>query len=210
MMQDKIKIEKLSDQVFYSHTNHKCDQPILGAIVGSSAVLMVDAGGHEEYLRQFLNFLKERNAPENVLLVLTHWHWDHVFGLAGYGNQIIAHSLTFARLNLLKQMALNSTDEKCWEKLGSQEEAHSYLLDLARCHVAWRDYGHIPLPDVLFDDSLEIDLGGVRCRIERVGGDHSEDSCVVRALDSEVVFLGDACIEVGGRRRDIRANDFLT
>jgi glyoxylase-like metal-dependent hydrolase (beta-lactamase superfamily II) len=40
---------------------------------------------------------------------------------------------------------------------------------------------------------MVIDLGGVTCQVDHVGGDHSADSCVVFVPEEKVLFMGD-CI----------------
>ncbi|MFP3339793.1 hypothetical protein R0J91_17575, partial [Micrococcus sp. SIMBA_131] len=38
---------------------------------------------------------------------------------------------------------------------------------------------------------LEIDLGGVTCVLQHVGGDHAADSVVVYIKEEKILFLGD-------------------
>ena len=47
------------------------------------------------------------------------------------------------------------------------------------------------LPQVVFDDQLELDLGGVHVAVEHVGGDHAADSCVFHVVEDELIVLGD-------------------
>jgi glyoxylase-like metal-dependent hydrolase (beta-lactamase superfamily II) len=47
-------------------------------------------------------------------------------------------------------------------------------------------------PTVSFRQQLEIDLGGVSCSVEHVGGDHSSDSALVHVRGRKVLFVGDA------------------
>jgi glyoxylase-like metal-dependent hydrolase (beta-lactamase superfamily II) len=45
--------------------------------------------------------------------------------------------------------------------------------------------------DIVFEESLMLDLGGVTCRLIHVGGDHSADSVVALVEPDGVLFLGD-------------------
>ena len=45
--------------------------------------------------------------------------------------------------------------------------------------------------DIIFDDRIEIDLGGVTVCVRHVGGDHSADSSVMYVDPDRVLFLGD-------------------
>jgi glyoxylase-like metal-dependent hydrolase (beta-lactamase superfamily II) len=45
--------------------------------------------------------------------------------------------------------------------------------------------------DVVFDDHLDFDLGGVTVHVRHVGGDHASDSCVMHVEPDGLLFLGD-------------------
>jgi glyoxylase-like metal-dependent hydrolase (beta-lactamase superfamily II) len=57
----------------------------------------------------------------------------------------------------------------------------------------------IALPEIVFDDGVEVDLEGVTGQMIHVGGDHSPDSSVVFIPEERVVFLGD-CLYSGSVR----------
>lgn len=46
--------------------------------------------------------------------------------------------------------------------------------------------------DMGFEKKLKLDLGGVKCIIEHIGGDHSDDSSLVYVENEKIMFLGDA------------------
>ena len=49
------------------------------------------------------------------------------------------------------------------------------------------------MPEITFDNRLEIDLGGVTCIVQYVGGDHAPDSVIVYIKEEKILFLAD-CI----------------
>jgi glyoxylase-like metal-dependent hydrolase (beta-lactamase superfamily II) len=49
--------------------------------------------------------------------------------------------------------------------------------------------------DIIFKESLEINLGGIHCIIDNIGGCHSEDSTIVYIPDEKTIFLGDCICE---------------
>src|SRR5690606_22010384 len=51
----------------------------------------------------------------------------------------------------------------------------------------------ITLPDITLENRAEIDLGGVTCIVQHVGGDHAADSVIVYIKEEKILFLGD-CI----------------
>jgi glyoxylase-like metal-dependent hydrolase (beta-lactamase superfamily II) len=49
--------------------------------------------------------------------------------------------------------------------------------------------------DVVFQDGLDIELGGVTVRVRHVGGDHCAESSVMHVEPDRVLFLGDSMYE---------------
>lgn len=46
-------------------------------------------------------------------------------------------------------------------------------------------------PDVIFENTLTIDLGNKVCILESIKGTHTDDSTIIYIPDEKVVFLGD-------------------
>ncbi|NQX59984.1 MBL fold metallo-hydrolase [Paenibacillus qinlingensis] len=183
------QIERISKHIWIQHADHKTDRPILAAIVGDKRTLLLDAGNSPAHAAQFREELTRHNIRLPDLLVLTHWHWDHTFGMSEWKLPAIANHQTATRLGQLK--GLIWTDETLNELIrgGIINEASARHIQL--------EYGnnrdlHIIEPDVIFHDRLTIDLGGVLCELEHVGGDHAEDSCLLYVKEDKTLFLGDA------------------
>jgi glyoxylase-like metal-dependent hydrolase (beta-lactamase superfamily II) len=47
------------------------------------------------------------------------------------------------------------------------------------------------VPDVVFDSTLTLQFGQMRLELEHVGGQHAEDSIVVKVPQAQIMFLGD-------------------
>ena len=52
--------------------------------------------------------------------------------------------------------------------------------------------------DTLFEEGLDLELGGVTVRVRHVGGDHAADSTVIYVEHDRLLFLGDALYESTG------------
>ena len=61
---------------------------------------------------------------------------------------------------------------------------------------------------LIYEESLELRLGGVTCQIAHVGGDHATDSSVMYVLPDRVLFLGDCLYDAiyTPKRHYTRAN----
>jgi glyoxylase-like metal-dependent hydrolase (beta-lactamase superfamily II) len=125
-------------------------------------------------------------------VVYTHSHWDHVFGGAELDGHVIAHALTAEKL-----IELAARD---WSDEGLDQR-------VAAGHASPQNAAHIkeelPSPrtvtvaraDIVFQDRLDIELGGVSVRVRHVGGDHAPDSTVMYVEPDRLLFLGDCLYE---------------
>ncbi|WP_158587527.1 MBL fold metallo-hydrolase [Neobacillus notoginsengisoli] len=185
----KQKLKQLSKHVRYLPADHETDRPVLGAVIGNDYTLIVDAGNSPAHAELFLNELKEIKAPESRLLVLTHWHWDHIFGMKKMNLPAIAHTKTKKYIEKLK--GLQWTDEALDERVRTGVEIEFCAEMIKKEFGERRNEIEIVSPVITFENSLAIDLGGVRVRLQHVGGDHADDSIVVFVEKDKVLFLGD-------------------
>ncbi|QWU15288.1 Glyoxylase, beta-lactamase superfamily II [Paenibacillus sophorae] len=181
--------QQISPHVFIMHAEHETDRPILAAIAGERRTLLMDAGNSPAHAELFRRELKRRGVRMPEILALTHWHWDHTFGMQVWNLPVVAHAET--------SRALTSLSGLDW--------SDGCLLDLIRQGTIneesaadiWKEFGgnrdiRIVEPDILFQGRISFDLGGVVCEMIHVGGDHSADSCILHVREDRVLFLGDA------------------
>ncbi|WP_436376171.1 MBL fold metallo-hydrolase [Cytobacillus sp. BC1816] len=180
---------KIRHRFWYQTPVSETDRPILGAVVGDRMTLMIDSGNSKAHAQLFLSELEKQGIPSPRMVVLTHWHWDHIFGLSALDIPSIASRLTKAEIE--KLIPFQWTDDALDERVESGVEIEFCASAIKK------EYGNdrrikIKLPDITFEKKLEIDLGGVACQLQQVGGDHSPDSVVVYIKEEKILFLGDA------------------
>ena len=76
-----MKLYRLTERIWVYPYEETRDRPNLSYIRGDRWSLAVDAGHSEEHTRAFYRALEEAGLPLPALTVLTHWHWDHTFGM---------------------------------------------------------------------------------------------------------------------------------
>ncbi|MFD9443918.1 MBL fold metallo-hydrolase [Streptomyces sp. NPDC060006] len=140
-----------------------------GLVVGSERSVLVDTAATETRARH-LRAQTARIAPTGPdYVVNTHFHGDHTFGNGQFapGAVVVAHEGTRA----------------------DSAEAGLGLRDLWP-HVDW---GHTPLvlPDLTFDGSLTLRLGGLRVELLHIGPAHTADDVVAWIPERSVLFTGD-------------------
>ncbi|MBO9600779.1 MAG: MBL fold metallo-hydrolase [Cohnella sp.] len=183
-------LEQLSTRIWYHTPVSETDRPILCVVAGDNKSLMIDAGNSEAHARSFLGELAARNIRQPSIVALTHWHWDHIFGLSALNMTSIAS--VYTKAEMAKLLPFEWTDEALDRRVREGVEIEFCANAIKREYGASRNIA-VKLPDITFERRLEIDLGGVTCILQHVGGDHAADSIVVYIKEEKILFLGD-CI----------------
>ncbi|KAB7707074.1 MBL fold metallo-hydrolase [Bacillus aerolatus] len=180
-------LKRISNRLFYLPPYQETDRPILAAITGEEKTLLIDAGNSSSHAKLFLDQLEERNIKGD-LLVLTHWHWDHVFGMREIQAPIIAHDETYNKIKELQEL---SWEDKELDQRVKEGIEIPFCADAIKKELGNERDIFLPDPDLTFETRMKVNLGGVTCLIEHVGGDHSHDSSIVYIQEEKALFLGD-------------------
>ncbi|WP_204591234.1 MBL fold metallo-hydrolase [Chryseomicrobium aureum] len=184
-------IHKLGERFWYISAISLTDRPILGMVTGTEKTLLIDAGNSEEHVTYFIQELNKRDVPNPDVVVLTHWHWDHILGLSALRDTVsLASKQTAAEMK--KLLPYSWSDEAIDERVREGVEIEFCAKAIKEEYKDHRDI-KVTLPDSTIDKKAEIYLGGVTCIVQHVGGDHAEDSVVVYIPEEKILFLGD-CI----------------
>jgi glyoxylase-like metal-dependent hydrolase (beta-lactamase superfamily II) len=168
------------------------DRPSLCAVVGKRWTIWLDAGSSAARAREFAALLADQGVGRPSHVVLTHSHWDHVFGAAELEAHVVAHELTSGYLEELA--ATDWSDEALDRRVAagevSQEHANNVKAELPSPREV-----RIASADIVFKESLRFELDGVSVQVCHVGGDHADDSTVMYVEPDRVLFLGDCLYE---------------
>jgi len=182
-------IEKMGERFWYITPISETDRPILGMVVGDRKTLMIDAGNSESHANYFTGELSKQGVTNPDLVVLTHWHWDHIFGLSALTHTVsISHKET--KQEMEKLIPYSWTDEALDERVKAGMEIEFCATAIKKEFTEHRDIT-ITLPHVTFENRLEIDLGGVTCVVQHVGGIHASDAVIVYIKEEKILFVGD-------------------
>ncbi|MCP3738120.1 MBL fold metallo-hydrolase [Rossellomorea sp. BNER] len=181
------KLKQISNNIFYLPSYQETDRPILAAIVGEERTLLIDAGNSSSHAKLFQDQLEEHNISGDWL-VLTHWHWDHIFGMSEVQLPIIAHSMTHDKIKELQEL---SWEDRFLDQRVKEGIEIPFCADAIKKELGSQRDIFLPNPDLIFETRIEVNLGGRTCVIEHVGGDHSHDSSIIYIPEDKVLFLGD-------------------
>ena len=185
-------LQQLSPNIYYMPHDHGTDRPALGLIVGTRQVLMIDAGNSTAHAEAFFKACGDMGLPRPSLLALTHWHWDHVFGADFLSLPTIAHAATQDKL---REMAAYTWDDESLDARVRAGLETPFCAENIKKEFGERRGIRIRLADILFDTHLTVSLGGRRCEIFHLGGEHSPDCSVAYCPEERVMFLGDGLCE---------------
>ncbi|WP_217592052.1 MBL fold metallo-hydrolase [Cohnella sp. GbtcB17] len=203
-------IEQIGKHFWYMTPVSETDRPVLGMVVGRNKTLMIDAGNSEKHVRRFLSELRKREVPSPDFVALTHSHWDHIFGLSTLTYAVSVASQA-TRKKIEKLLPLSWSDEALEERVKDGTEIRFCVEAIQKEFAGQIDRDiRITLPNMGFENRLEIDLGGVSCMLERVGGSHASDSVVVYVKEEKILFLGD-CIyaDIYAKNRNYKIDETL-
>jgi glyoxylase-like metal-dependent hydrolase (beta-lactamase superfamily II) len=144
----------------------------LGLIVGSQRTLLVDTGSTPAQGRALRASLAAVTDLPVMAVVVTHWHYDHAFGLAAFADiPRIAHESVRLRLSSAEAAA-----------------------DAERLRVDPHELGQ---PNVEIAVATALDLGDRRVEIAHLGRGHTDGDLLVVVPDADVLFAGDLLESAG-------------
>jgi len=151
--------------------------PNVGAIEGEDFIVAFEARATPVAASDWLKKLREHTDKPIKYLVLSHYHAVRVLGASAFeAESIIAHENT--------RLLINERGEEDWAS------------EYGRMPRLFRDPDSIPgltHPDIVFNDRLEIELGGDRGMLvlEHCGRGHTAGDIVAWLPKHKILFAGD-------------------
>ena len=184
-----MELKKFSERIYYLPAEERTDRPILGYIRGGKYSLAVDAGNSSDHVEKFYRELKASGLRLPDFTIISHWHWDHSFGMHAVSGKTIASYLTNEKLAEVKNWRW--TDEAMSKRLNTGEDIE--MCDWCiRLEYPDRSKIKVVTASIEFTGAVTIDLGGIRCEIREFVSTHSSDSVLVHIPEERIVFIGDA------------------
>jgi glyoxylase-like metal-dependent hydrolase (beta-lactamase superfamily II) len=144
----------------------------LGLVLGSERALLIDTGSSPAQGRVVRESVASLTQLPLAAVVVTHWHYDHAFGLAAFADlETIAH-------------------ESVRDRLGSP----AATAEATRLGV---DPADLVRPNREIVVAAALDLGGRRVEVAHLGRGHTDGDLVVVVPDADLVFAGDLIESAG-------------
>ena len=177
----KMKLNRLAERIWVYPFEVERDRPNLSYIRGDNWSLAVDAGHSEDHVREFYAALEEAGLPLPKLTVLTHWHWDHTFGMHA------VHGLTLA----------NERTNRYLEDFRERLEKEGPGFFLAMDASIRKEYENgkrvvVTPADLVFRGEMRLNPGGCPIRIFQAEAPHTDDCTLIDVPGEKVLILGDS------------------
>lgn len=186
----ELQLTKLTEHIwlFPHDPDPNAIQSSIGVIATHNQSLLIDAGNSPCPVRKVKTEMVRCNLPPVTRIIYSHHHWDHIYGASEFNVPVTAHTLC--------KDILEEESKKPWgiEYLNEEIRRNPKLAEgYGACARAIEDWGtfRIIVPEDVFEKTGSIRLDGLAIELEHVGGQHAEDSIVVKIPQDGVMFLGD-------------------
>lgn len=178
-------LEKLTDKIYYDPHQPEVDRPMLAYLKGSRISLAIDAGYSDNHVNDFYELLNQSGLKKPDFTAITHWHYDHTFGM----HHIQGVSIACCRTNkFLRREQQKAVDLHYIEKL---KMADPYF----KKEYHNKQSLNIVLSDIEFRGEIIVNLGELTAKIFQTESPHSEDTVCIYVPEEKVLFLGDSTSE---------------
>jgi glyoxylase-like metal-dependent hydrolase (beta-lactamase superfamily II) len=154
--------------------------PNIGVIGGTRSVLVVETGMGPRSAEKVLRFAADYAQGRRLYLTTTHFHPEHAFGAQTFAGEA-TYLVNRAQADDLAGRGAGYLDMF----LGLGEQVARQLEGVT-----------LGPPDVVYDGTCELDLGGRVVQLRPTGQGHTKGDQVVTVPDAGVMFTGDL-VETG-------------
>jgi glyoxylase-like metal-dependent hydrolase (beta-lactamase superfamily II) len=154
--------------------------PNVGIVVGSKATLIIETGMGDRNGKIVLEEARKVSGNTEFYVTATHFHPEHDLGANAFPAD--------AKILRWKQQQLEADQDgpAIIERFKGFSAPVKDLLEGASFRA----------PDVLFDEEITVDLGGVHVRIFGVGPNHTKGDTAFFVVEDKVLFTGDTVMPV--------------
>ena len=155
------------------------DRPMLAYVKGDRLSLAIDAGYSSLHMKDFYEAIEAADFRKPDFTAITHWHYDHTFGMHAIKGVSIAHKKTNEFLRSQQEKA----EDPSYIEILKNEDEHF------RKEYCGQKELNIVLSDFEFSDEITLNLGNVTARIFHTVSPHSEDTACIYIPEEKLASL---------------------
>lgn len=175
-----LSVKPLGNNV-YALLSSKPPVDNAGFVVGEDGVLVIDAHINEKMAKQIIHAVRSVTDKPILYLVNTNGHADHTFGNYAFpaGTKIIAQKLT----KVMMSPAMEKRKSGSLGMVGGDKEVFEAV--------------QTRLPNLTFDNYMEIDLGGISVELHHFGAGNTYGDTVVYVPAAKAAWTGNLILGEG-------------
>jgi len=176
-----MELKRLTEHIWYMPFEAERDRPSLGYVKGDHWSLAIDAGHSAAHVEEFYKFLEKEGLTLPRLTVLTHWHWDHTFGMHAVKGLTLANNRTNGYLAEWKNKIETNGPKEFFalhESIRREYGANTEII--------------VKKADMVFSGEIMLELGGCRVQVIEADAPHTDDSTLIYVEHDKTLFLGDS------------------
>lgn len=181
-------LKQVSEHIWYMPKEEEHYRPALGYVCCGPMSMVIDTGNSPEHISDMYGHIRSQGMPDPSFSMVTHWHWDHVFGMGSSPAKSVANNLTNERL--LNMQHWDWSDSALNSRVAAGLEIPAFAESI-RKEVPMRHSFKVTSTDISFESRINIRLETIQVELHHVGGPHSEDSTVAYIPSDKVLFIGD-------------------
>ena len=183
---------RMSDRLYVLPYEEETDRPNLYYIRGDRYSVAVDAGNSKAHVEKFYRALKESGFSLPDYTFISHWHWDHTFGLNAIHGISYSTKLTQDKLKEVMKWQWNEEAMLRREETG---EDISFCNEHIRVEYPDLNEIRVTATDRIIYEPVSFDLGGISVNLIPRDSTHSRDSLFVYLPSERALILQDADCE---------------
>jgi len=200
---------RLSERIYVLPYSEQADRPNLFYLRGDELSLAVDAGNSAAHVREFYTAIGREGLPLPQMTVITHWHWDHTFGIHAVKGHTLASEKTNEKLAEVSGWVWTRQAMDAREQTGEDIPFCSEHI-----RIEYPDLSEIRVQpaDMSLSGRLRMDAGNLPIELIVRDSPHSRDALFVYLPTEDALFVSDADCEDfyhGGVYDGARLSDFL-
>ena len=173
------QITRLTDHVYVIPDENRPLVPNVGIVVGTKATLVIDSGLGEPNGQIVYRVARNLSESNRLYVTATHTHPEHDLGAMGFPEEAIVVR------SERQEVDITTGGMRLADRFATFSELTAQALEGAAVRGS----------DIVFADSLRLDLGGVQVRLFSVGPAHTGGDLAFYVEEDSVLFTGDVVMD---------------
>lgn len=182
-----MRLTQYSDRLYELPFTGVPDRPNLYYVKGDCLSLVMDAGSSPAHVAEFYSELRSHDLPMPAYTVISHWHFDHSFGLSAIEGQSMSTAFTHDRLQTMTHW------EWTREAMREREDNHEELHYCNKCIAGeFPDLNvKVATTDIVIERDTTLQLGGVSVRLIPQSSPHCQGLLFVYVPEEKALLVSD-------------------